>query len=133
MEIHFSNPKNVHEVTGYSHAGYFDTPARVVYVSGQIARNEKGEIVGAGNMEVQTRQVFKNISNILASMGGNLRNVVKINIYTTKVDQLPTIRKLRDEFFPGSEKPCSTLVGVTGLALPEYLIEIGAVAALDPE
>lgn len=132
MKIHFANPKNVHEVTGYSHVGYFDGPARVVYISGQVARNEKGEVVGIGNVEMQARQTFQNISNILDSLGANMQHVIKLNIYATRLDQVPAIRKVRDEFFPAnSEKPCSTLVGVTGLVSPEYLLEIEAVAVMD--
>ena len=131
MEIHFVNPETVHETTGYSHAGYFDGPGRAVYISGQVARNLKGETVGVGNLEEQTRQAYQNISNILGSLGGNMENVIKLNIYTTKLDQISAIHKVRDEFFAGKEKPCSTLVGVTGLASPDFLIEIEAVAVID--
>jgi enamine deaminase RidA (YjgF/YER057c/UK114 family) len=133
MEIHFANPKSVHAVTGYSHAGYFEGPAKVVYISGQVARNENGETVGIGSVEEQTRQVFKNISSIVSSLGGDLGRVIKLNIFTTRLDQVPTIRKVRDEYFAGKELPCSTLVGVTGLVSPDFLIEIEAVAILDPK
>jgi len=133
MEIHFENPKSVHEVTGYSHAGFFDAPARVLFISGQVAKNEKGETVGLGSMEEQARQVFKNISSIVTSLDGSLRNVIKINIYTTKLDQIPIIRKVRNEFFTGREMPTSTLVGVTGLVSSDFLLEIEAVAVLDPK
>jgi 2-iminobutanoate/2-iminopropanoate deaminase len=131
MEIHFTNPKTAHEVKGYSHAGYFDTPGRVVYISGQVARNERGETVGIGNVEEQTRQIFKNISSILISLGGDMGSVIKLNIFTTRLDQVSAIRKVRDEFFAGKELPCSTLVGVTGLVSPDFLIEIEAEAVLD--
>jgi 2-iminobutanoate/2-iminopropanoate deaminase len=131
MKVHLANPKNVHEVTGYSHVGYFDAPARVLYISGQVARNEKGEVVGVGSVEIQARQVFQNISNILSSMGASLGNLIKLNIYTTRLDQVQAIRRVRDEFITG-EKPCSTLVGVTGLVSSDYLIEIEAVAVMDP-
>lgn len=109
------NPKSVHETTGYSHVGYFDGPGRVVYISGRVARNEKGETVGIGDVEEQTRRVYQNLSSILSSMGGNLGNVIKLNIYTTRLDQVSAIRKVRGEFFAGKEMPWATLVGVTGL------------------
>jgi len=133
MEIHFVNPKGAHETTGYSHAGYFDGPGRVVYISGQVAKNEKGETVGIGSVEEQTRQVYKNLTSVLSSMGGSLENVIKMNFYTTRLDQISAIRKVRGEFFAGKELPCSTLVGVTGLASPDFLIEIEAVAILNPQ
>lgn len=132
MEIHFENPKSIHEVSGYSHVGYFDTPARVVYISGQVARNEKGEPVGLGDVEAQAWQVFQNIAKILKSLGGNMNNIIKLNIYTTRLDQVSVIRRVRDEFILGGEKPCSTLVGVTGLVSPDYLLEIEAIAVLNP-
>ena len=102
-----------------------------MYISGQVARNEKGETVGMGNVEEQTRQAYQNLSNILSSMGGDLGNVIKINIYTTRLDQVSTIRKVRGEFFAGKEMPCATFVGVTGLVSPDFLIEIEAVAVLN--
>src|SRR5579864_3601455 len=132
MEIHFVNPKSFHETTGYSHAGYFDGPGRIVYISGQVARNEKGETVGKGNVEEQTRQAYQNLSSILNSMGGSLGNVIKLNIYTTRLDQVSAIRKVRGEFFAGKEMPTATFVGVTGLVSPDFLIEIEAVAVLNP-
>jgi 2-iminobutanoate/2-iminopropanoate deaminase len=128
--VHFENPPGVHVPVGYSHAGYFDGPARTIYLSGQIARNEKGETVGKGNLEEQTRQVYRNISRILDSMGASLGDVIKQNIYTTRVDQVAAIRKVRDEFFTSRDKPCSTLVGVAGLVSPDLLIEIEVIAVI---
>ncbi|MDA4112200.1 MAG: Rid family hydrolase [Thaumarchaeota archaeon] len=62
--IHFENPKGVQKVPGYSQAGYFETPGRIIYISGQVSRNEKGETIGVGDLEEQTRQAYRNISTI---------------------------------------------------------------------
>jgi enamine deaminase RidA (YjgF/YER057c/UK114 family) len=129
--LHFDNPKDLQKIPGFSQVGYFETPGKVIFISGQVARNEKGETIGIGNLEDQTRQVYRNISIILESLGASFKNIIKQNIYTTKLDQVATIRKVRDEFFKGSEDamPTSTLVG--GLVSPDLLIEIEAVAVLE--
>ena len=131
-DIHFGNPDGVEKNPGYSQVGYFDIPARIIFISGQVARNDKGETVGLENLEAQTRQAYQNISTILQSVGASFQDVVKQNIYTTRVDQVAVIRKVRNEFFKGSEgkMPTSTLVGVTGLVSPDFLIEIEAVAVM---
>ena len=109
---------------------YFETPGKVIFISGQVARKEKGETVGIGSLEDQSRQVYRNISIVLESLGASINSIIKQNIYTTKLDQVATIRKVRDEFFGdrGNAMPARTLVGVTGLVSPDLLIEIEAVA-----
>jgi 2-iminobutanoate/2-iminopropanoate deaminase len=106
--------------------------ARSFFISGLVARNEKGETVGIGSLEDQTRQVYRNISIVLESLGTSFNSIIKQNIYTTKLDQVVTIRKVRDEFFKchKDSMPASTLIGVTGLVSPDLLIEIEAAAAL---
>lgn len=131
MKMRISNPAGIHHPSGYSHVGIVEGPAKIVYISGQVARNEAGQTVGKGNLEEQTKQVYRNLSNILSTMGASFKNVVKQNIYTTRMDQISAIRKVRDEFITSDTPPCSTLVGVTALADPDFLIEVEAVAVLD--
>ena len=101
------NPKSVHETIGYSHAGYFDGPGRVVYISGQVARNEKGETVGKENVEEQTRQAYQNLSSILSSMGGNLGNVIKRTSTRRGSIKFPPSEKYVESFL--LEKRCRAL------------------------
>jgi enamine deaminase RidA (YjgF/YER057c/UK114 family) len=105
-------------------------PGTILYVSGQIARNQDGEIVGVGDLEVQTRQVYENLSSVLKTLGATLADVVKQNVFITSLDQVDKFRKVRDEYLPEDRLPATTLVGVTGLAMKELLIEIEVVAVL---
>jgi len=130
MQVSFVNPDTVHRPTGYTHVVSVEGPGKILYVSGQIARNQKGEIVGVGDLEAQTRQTFENLSSVLKSMGATLADVVKLNVYTTRLDQINQFRKIRDEYMPTDRLPATTLVGVTGLAMKDLLIEIEAIAVL---
>jgi 2-iminobutanoate/2-iminopropanoate deaminase len=98
-----------------------------IYVSGQIAYNSEGRLVGEGDMKAQTRQVFENISEILESAGSSLKDVVKINTYITDGSKFMDMLAVRSEIF-GDDPPASTAVVVAGLAFPELLIEVEAVA-----
>ncbi len=130
MQVSFVNPESVHKPTGYTHVVSVEGPGKILYISGQIARNQKGEVVGVGDLEAQTRQVYENLSSLLKAMGATFADVVKQNIYTTRLDQVDIIRKVRDEYLPEDRPPASTLVGVTGLALKNLLIEIEVIALL---
>ena len=130
-EIAHLNPKESYAVTGLSHIVAVTGPARILYLSGQVSKNQKGEVVGQGDFEAQTRQVYRNLAVLLDSYHASFRDVVKQNIYTTMPDQLQTFRKVRDEFIgTGTDLPASTYVGVTALADPVYLIEIEMIAVL---
>jgi enamine deaminase RidA (YjgF/YER057c/UK114 family) len=126
----FVNPKDVHPVMGYTHVVSVDGPARLLFISGQVSKNKEDELVGKGDLDAQTRQVYLNLGTVLKSMGASFADVVKQNIYTTRPDQVQTIRRVRTEFLSKAEPPASTLVGVTGLVDPEFLIEIEMVAVL---
>lgn len=103
---------------------------RTVYVAGQVALDEHGVLVGAGDLSAQTTQVMKNIGLALVAANASFADVVKITTYV--VDYRPEHRaiigKARSPFFPEQEPPASTLIGVNALAAPEWLIEIEAIA-----
>lgn len=124
------NPEGVRKPIGYTHVVSVEGPGKILYVSGQVARNQKGDIVGVGDLEAQTRQVYENISLILKKMGATFSDVVKQNIYTTKLDQINVIKKVREEYFPHDHRPANTTIGVEGLVEKEYMIEIEIVAAI---
>lgn len=132
MEVSFVNPEGVHKPVGYTHVVSIKGAGTLLYISGQLARNQKGDTVGVGNLEAQTRQAYENLLSVLKKMGATFSDVVKMNIYTTRLDQIASIRKVRDEYFPRDRLPATTLVGVTGLADKDFLIEIEVVAALPP-
>ena len=130
MHVSFVNPETVHQPTGYTHVVSVEGPGKILYISGQIARNQEGEIVGVGDLEAQTRQVYENLSSVLKTQGATLADVVKQNVFMTSLDQIEKFRKVRGEYMPKDRLPATTLVGVTGLAMKELLIEIEAVALL---
>jgi reactive intermediate/imine deaminase len=98
-----------------------------VYVSGQVAYNAGGQLVGEGDIKAQTRQVFQNIKDVLAAAGAGLDDIVKINTYITDQSAFMDMLAVRSEIF-GNNPPASTAVVVAGLAFPGLLIEVEAVA-----
>jgi 2-iminobutanoate/2-iminopropanoate deaminase len=99
-----------------------------VYVAGQTAVDEKGNVVGKGDIEAQTRQVFRNLQKCLEAAGAGFDQVAKLNIYSTDLDtHLGTITKVRKEYF-SKEPVASTTVQVPRLVHPDWLIEIEAIA-----
>lgn len=98
-----------------------------IYVSGQVAYNAAGQLVGEGDMQVQVRQVFQNIKEILAAAGADMRDIIKINTYITDQSKFMDMLAVRKEIF-GNNPPASTAVVVAGLAFPGLLIEVEAIA-----
>lgn len=102
---------------------------RTVYVSGLVATNAAGDLVGAGDVVEQTRQIFRNLKLILDAAGATPADVAKVTIFMRDVSQRPLINPIRQEFF-GPHRPASTLVETSRLVRDEYLLEIEAVAQL---
>lgn len=103
---------------------------RTIYIAGQVALDENGALVGAGDLSAQTTQVMKNIGLALKAANARFSDVVKITTYV--VGYRPELRaiigKARSPFFADMPPPASTLVGVSALAADEWLIEIEAIA-----
>ena len=100
----------------------------VVHLTGQVAWNANEEIVGSGDVEVQTRKCFENISILLDLVGGTLSDIVSLTTYFTDRSQLATIQKVRAEFFDRDTAPVSTSVMVAGLGHEDFLVELTPVA-----
>jgi 2-iminobutanoate/2-iminopropanoate deaminase len=120
--------KNVRP-TVYNHFVRVDQPKSLVFVSGQLARDENGGLVGAGNMLEQTRQCLRNIEKSLLAAGASLSDVVWTTVYTVDIREFREIVAAREEFFK-SELPTSTMVEVSHLSEPGLLVEIQVIAAL---
>jgi 2-iminobutanoate/2-iminopropanoate deaminase len=131
MRTRTVNPDTVAPPAGsYSHAIRLELDgAALVFVSGQLALDVQGRLVGEGDMARQTEQVFENLRAILEANGATFRDVVKIGSYLTDMSQLAAMREVRARYLP-EEPPASTLVGVSGLVLPEALLEVEVVAAV---
>lgn len=129
MKKEHVNPTSWQEKFGYSQGCRVDEAQRLLFVSGQIALDENGDVVGEGDFEAQTRQVFTNMGRVLELAGMSFENLVQIGGFLTDIGQLPTYARVRDEFVNTSAPPASTTIGVTSLALPELLVEVNAIAA----
>ncbi|WP_120284456.1 RidA family protein [Rhodococcus rhodochrous] len=98
-------------------------------ISGQVALKD-GEVVGVDDITVQARQVFENLKTIVEAAGGTLNDLVETTTYVTDRSYLGPVNEARLEFLDGAVPPTSTLIIVAGLARPEFLVEISAVAVL---
>ncbi len=131
-QIRHITPESVHPARGYTHA-VTATGGTTVYVSGQIAFDREGNLVGEGDFTAQARQALANLKDALEAAGASLSDIVKMNTYIVNYSPalLPGLREARAEYFSGGDPPASTLIGVQALAFEGLLIEIEAVAVID--
>ncbi|CAN5754259.1 RidA family protein [soil metagenome] len=123
------NPTDIHKTSGYSHAVRIGD---IVFVSGQVAIDEHGDGAGAGDLRAQVEQVFQNIKVVVEAAGSSMERVGKLNVLALSDEALPVLREIRDRIWePFGYMPASTFAIVAGLASPDFLIEIEAVAYVD--
>ena len=113
----------------FSQAIAIEAKGRLVFISGMTARRPDGTIAGIGDIEAQTRQVCENIKSAVESAGGTLDDVCRVDVYVRNIEHFEKIHKVRRQYFK-SPPPASTMVEVTKMVSPEYLIEINAIAVL---
>jgi enamine deaminase RidA (YjgF/YER057c/UK114 family) len=123
----FINPTTMHRPVGYAHVVEV-VAGRPVYISGQVALDATGSLVGPGDIRAQARQVFDNLRAALQAVGATFEQVVKLNYYVVDATQMPIIREVRDEYLDPERLPASTAVEVRRLVRDDLLIEIEAVA-----
>ena len=100
-----------------------------IYLSGQVSHDEKGDIVGVGDMEAQMQQAYANVQKVLAQYGATMENVVDEVLFVTNMETAYAAAvKLRQEIFPGTALVASTIVQIERLGFPELEIEIKCVA-----
>jgi enamine deaminase RidA (YjgF/YER057c/UK114 family) len=106
---------------------------RTIYTAGQVAIDAHGALVGGDDLAAQTAQAMRNVGLALAAAGAGYADIVKITTYVVnyKAEHRTIIGGARRAFFAGGTPPASTLVGVAALALPEWLVEIEAIAVAD--
>jgi enamine deaminase RidA (YjgF/YER057c/UK114 family) len=105
---------------------------RLVFVSGQVSWDEKGNVVHAGDLEAQTRKTYENLKLALAAAGATFDDVVKFTVYVKDLDteKWRLISKVRSQYLSKERPPASTMIGVTGLVFADLLIEIEAYAVV---
>src|SRR5262245_28874917 len=130
MPTQFLNPPALCPTFGWTHV-VTASGGKTVYISGQVSVDERGQLVGKGDLKKQTQQAFENIKHALAAVGASFKDVVKTNLYVVglKPEHVPVIREVRSRYVSAEHPPASTLVGVSALVGADWLIEIEAVAA----
>ncbi len=133
--VEFLNPEGLHRNPAFSQVVTVEGPHRLVVVGGQNAVDSAGEIVGAGDLAAQTNQALANLETALAAAGAGVANVVKWTIYVVRDEGDP--EALRRAFGVAMGRwgalenpPAITVVQVAGLAHPDFLVEIEALAAV---
>lgn len=115
---------------GYSHIVEV-RGGRTLYIAGQLALDQEGNLVGQGDFRAQVQQVFENLKARLAEVGATFTDVVKLNYYLTDASDLLALRDVRNSFINTENPPASTLVVVKQLVREEYLIEVEAIAVVN--
>jgi enamine deaminase RidA (YjgF/YER057c/UK114 family) len=128
---HHSPPGLLHN-PNYSHT-VVASGGRTVYIAGQVPTDADGKLVGGSDLGAQTAQAMKNVGIALAAAGASYENIVKLTTYVVnyKPEHRAIVGKARGAHFTKGPPPASTLVGVSALAMSEWLVEIEAIAVID--
>ena len=123
-------PPNVFVPAGksYSH-GIIVEAGRTLYVAGQTSRDKQGNIVCKGDAAGQTRQTLENMKRVIEGAGGRMEDVAKTTVFITDIKNREAVGRVRQEFFKG-DPPANTLVVISSLADPAFLVEIEAIVPL---
>jgi enamine deaminase RidA (YjgF/YER057c/UK114 family) len=130
MTVRF-NPPSLWPRNGraFNH-GVVEPEGKRVHITGQVAWDAEGNIVGLGDCERQTRKSFDNVEAILAAVGGRLEDIVSMTIFFLDRADLPAIQKVRAERLSPETAPASILIQTPGLVVPELLVELVPVAVI---
>ena len=132
MERKYLNPPTLLQPRGYTHVVTVDSGGKMVFISGQVAVDKDGKLVGPGDLKTQIRQAASNLKLALQAAGATASDLVKTNTYIVNYKQADysALREARAELFPSGEPPASTLVGVTSLAVDGLMVEMEAIAVV---
>ncbi|MCU0325956.1 MAG: RidA family protein [Spirosomaceae bacterium] len=129
------NPDNLSKSPAYSHIAEIKG-GRIILISGQVANDSLGNVIGKGDMRLQTEQVYKNLEKALKAIGASFGDVAKFGIYIKDMSKIAEFREVRNRLFDQKyyknqpNRPVSTAIGVTELFHPDWLLEIEATVVL---
>lgn len=126
MAIERIQPAGLSQARAYSHVV---KAGNTVYIAGQVATDAQGNLVGRGDFPAQAVQVFENLGKALAAGGSSYQHLVKTTVFLTDARYRETYGEIRTRYL-GETVPASTLVVVSGLASPDYLLEVEAIAVV---
>jgi enamine deaminase RidA (YjgF/YER057c/UK114 family) len=127
----FLQPAGLAAGKGYTHV-VITSPGRLAFISGQVAQNAAGQMIGKGDIQAQTGQAFENLKTALAAAGTSFDHVVKLTYFVRDVtpERLVLVREVRNRYVNPKAPPASSLIGAAALFHPDCLIEIEAVATV---
>ena len=124
----FINPKGMgKEPVMYSHGVLVSFP-KTLFTAGQVAMDDQGNVIGKGDIKIQTEYIMENMKKILAEAEMNFDNVIKVNMYLVNMNDLPEVIAVRNRYLHPN-RPAATAVEVAGLVNPDLLLEVEVVAA----
>jgi enamine deaminase RidA (YjgF/YER057c/UK114 family) len=131
QNIQHIDPAELNKSPAYTQA-VAAKPGTIVWISGQVAQNAKGEVVGKGDLKAQLNQAWENVRLALAGSGATFQDVVKVTTYVVnyKPSMRDDLRAARLRFMGDAKPPAATLVGVQSLASEEWLVEIEVTAVI---
>lgn len=125
-----TNPNTISKpFSNYAHVVTVEGAKKLVFCAGQVAADTDGKVLPPDGFEAQTKMVMKNLANALAAGGATLSDVTKVTIYICNPHDVPKARGILHDYF-GKHPPASTLCILRGLANPNFLLEIEAIAAV---
>jgi enamine deaminase RidA (YjgF/YER057c/UK114 family) len=129
--VQYLNPDGLHKHSAYSQAVVVAGNVKTVYVGGQNAVDASGQVGGKGDLKAQTEQVLKNVETALAAGGAKLEHVVKWNVYIVQGQSVqPGFEAFQRSWGDRPNPPTVTVLLVAGLANPDFLVEIDAIAVV---
>src|SRR5512139_3609153 len=127
--MRFVNPPALPRPFGYSHVAEV-SGGKTIYLSGHIAMDKSGNLIGYGDLRAQTQQVFTNLKAALDAVGADFSAVVKLTYFLLDISQIQIVREVRDQFVNVQQPPASSAVEVRRLFRDDLLIEIEAIAVI---
>jgi enamine deaminase RidA (YjgF/YER057c/UK114 family) len=129
-KINRTNPSSISKpFSNYSHTVMVEGAQKLIFCAGQVAADVDGKVLPPDDFAAQTKMVMQNLSNALAAGGAKLSDVTKVTIYICNPHDVPKARGILFDYF-GGHPPASTLCVLRGLANPNFLLEIEAIAAV---
>ena len=128
-DFEFLVPNTMPRSVGYSQVATV-TGGSLVFISGQVALDKSGNVVGKDDFRAQVQQVFENLKAAIEAAGGTFDDVIKLNSYLVDLSRLSDFREVRDKYVNVKNPPASTTVQVHAPFRPEFMVEIEAVAVV---
>ena len=129
MKVQLTSPALAQPNGHFSHATAIEARGKLVFISGMTARAADGSVTGVGDVEAQTKQVCENLKAACEAAGGSMADICRVDVYVRNIEHFDLIHKVRRQYFQ-SPVPASTMVEVSKMVNPDYLIEISAIAVI---